>query len=111
MPTARNIEGVTPREPRQSGWEISDTNTPMLGWVDPMARAEMNLKLAVCGREGGREPRLTDLAAKMIWMEGAVAMMAQVKKRGIPATMVTCLRPNLAERQPPTRQAGRAATR
>ena len=47
----------------------------------------------------------------MIWMEGAVAMMAQVKKRGIPATMVTCLRPNLAERQPPTRQAGRAATR
>ena len=51
MPAARNIEGVTPREPRQSGWEISDTNTPMLGWVDPMARAEMNLKLTVCKRE------------------------------------------------------------
>ena len=31
----------------------------------------------------------------MICMEGATAMMHQVKKRGIPATMVTCLLPNL----------------
>ena len=46
----------------------------------------------------------------MICMEGATAMMHQVKKRGMPATMVTCLLPNLAERHPPTRQAGRAAT-
>ena len=57
MPAARNIEGVTPREPRQSGWEISDTNTPMLGWVDPMARAEMNLKLILMEE---REEGLTD---------------------------------------------------
>ena len=75
-----------------------------------MARAEMNLKLTVCRRERERAG-LTDLAARMICMEGARAMMHQVKNRGMPATIVTCLLPNLAERQPPTRQAGSAATR
>ena len=38
IPRARNIEGITPRLPLQSGWLISDTNTPMLGWVELLAR-------------------------------------------------------------------------
>ena len=44
IPRARKMEGMTPRLPLQSGWLISDTNTPMEGWVEQMARAEMNLE-------------------------------------------------------------------
>lgn len=91
-----------------------------------MARAEINLNLTVSTEPLRREVR-PYLAAKMICMEGATAIMHltlrggegrearvdnyQVKKRGIPATIITCRRPNLAERYPPTRQAGSAATR
>ena len=33
MPSARKMEGTTPRLLLQSGWQISDTKTPMEGWV------------------------------------------------------------------------------
>ena len=74
------MDGMTPRLPRQSGWLISDTNTPMLGWVEQMDRAEMNL------------------AAKMTGRDGDTAIRHQLRNSGTPATMVTCRLPNLADR-------------
>ena len=93
IPSARKMDGITPRLPRQSGCEISETNTPMLGWVEQMASAE------------------TNLAKKMTEIEGDTAIRHQEKKSGSPAIIVTCRRPNLAERQPPMMQAGRPAMR
>ena len=65
----------------------------MLGWVEQMASAE------------------TNLAKKMTEMEGDTAIRHQEKNNGSPAIIVTCLRPNLADRQPPTMQAGSPAMR
>ena len=72
---------------------ISDTNTPMLGCVEQIARAD------------------TNLARNMIGIDGDTAIRHQLKNNGIPAIMVTCLRPNFAERYPPTMQAGSPAIR
>jgi hypothetical protein len=52
MPRARKMEGTTPRLPRQSGWEISETKTPMEGCVAQTARAESSRARKMTGREG-----------------------------------------------------------
>ena len=53
-----------------------DTKTPMLGWVEQMARAET------------RRPK------KMTGSEGETAIRHQLRNSGAPATSVTCRRPN-----------------
>ena len=65
----------------------------MLGCVEQIAKAD------------------TNLAKNIIGIDGDTAIRHQLKNRGIPAIMVTCLLPNLADKYPPTMQAGSPAIR